>query len=121
MDSYNVERLKNETVETIRAMFPSGKADKYNWLIASISGVHGSFVDLDDIEATLELPSGSDGKFDRLTVLIIRPRTVEIIYGNILVETVEDIDFLRGLIESTTRQIISSQAGNYSEPFFLDF
>lgn len=101
----------NETIQTIddlRAMFPSGEADELNWCFLSTSGVHGSYTSLDDIAAGPD----EDGYEDNyVTVLVVAPRMIRCNYGHIEI-SVHDIPWLRRLVSSTLEAVAKSQRGN---------
>ena len=99
---YNVKEFGGG-LDELRERFPDGLADSLNWIVASTSGTHGTYATLDDIER---------GESDTLTVLIIMPRIVGMLYGNVQVESQDDIDFLRRLINSSMAKIFETQVGN---------
>ncbi|WP_132074688.1 hypothetical protein [Anaerospora hongkongensis] len=90
------------SIQDVKAIFPTGKANAENWLLLSTSGSNGVYTTLDDIEA---------GEGQGITVLIIQPRLVCIYQGHIKIEK-EDITYLRKLVSSTIRAIAISQTGN---------
>lgn len=83
-------RLKD--IEHLKQLFPDGKADFMNFCLFSTSGVHGTYCTIEDL-------FGNDDR-DEITVLVIRPRIVHMIYGHIKVEK-SDIDYLKRLRESS--------------------
>lgn len=90
------------SMNDIRAIFPTGKANTENWLFLSTSGTNGTYITLDDIEK---------GKANGITILIIQPRLVCMYQGHIEIE-IEDIPYLRKLVSSTMKAIAVSQTGN---------
>lgn len=94
--AYEIGKLDPETgMETLRAIFPSGEANPLNFVLFSTSGTHGSYLTIEDVAESLD----SDEP-EHLTVLVIQPRTVRMLYGSIVVSK-EDIDFLVRLRESS--------------------
>jgi len=106
------------TMEHIKNIFPEGKANSLNWFVASTSGVHGTSTDLKEIEKTIKTPIDQRIEDDEnyypteLTFLIIMPRMVTVTYGNVEIQTQEEIDYLRGLIKSSVKEIAKTQANN---------
>lgn len=97
-----------KTINDIKNVFPEGEVDELNWCVFSTSGVHGTYATLDEIEQ--EIADGEDTISD-LTVLVIMPRMVKMLYGNIQVNE-EDIPYLRKLANSSIESINKSQKGN---------
>lgn len=77
----------------LKARFPDGKADELNFVMFSTSGVHGSYLTIEDIEA-------APNECEYLTVLVVQPRTVTLYYGEIRVRS-EDIPWLKKLRQSS--------------------
>lgn len=100
-------------MDDIRECFPDGKADDMNWLFLSTSGVHGSYKNLNDFEneAYRKELEEEDIPF-AITVLVIRPRTVVALYGEIEVKTKEEVEFLRRLVRTTIKHVELTQRGN---------
>lgn len=53
---YNIFCLKNDEngMEYIKLFFPEGECDEMNLIFFSTSGIHGSYVTIEDIEKSLE-------------------------------------------------------------------
>lgn len=93
----------------LRAMFPDAKANEMNFVLFSTSGVHGHYLTIEDVEASL-MKYGDDPDFgddepadwcgDTITFLIVHPRIVALRYGNARV-TLDDIPFLKKLRASS--------------------
>lgn len=99
----------------VRQLFPSGRADELNWLLCSTSGVHGSYVTLEDCERLLRHPDpeetlGGDTEVT-ITILVIQPRIVRTYWGDLPI-TLADIPLLRELVTSTLVAVMASQRGN---------
>lgn len=92
---YSVEEIKN--VAALRAIFPKGEANDLNFVMFSTSGIHGSYLTIEEVAASLD----TDGP-EELTVLVIQPRIVHMKYGQISI-TAEDVPFLLKLRESSKR------------------
>lgn len=107
---YNLFQIKGG-MSSLRAIFQDGVADELNLVAFSTSGVHGTYTTIEEIEHTIskygpnadfgneEWPDDFHG-YD-LTVLIIHPRICCLRYGNIKVQSLEDVSFLKRLRESS--------------------
>lgn len=93
-----------------------------NWLFLSTSGVHGTYTDLDDIEAsdafraakdgnTHESNSSSDSTTFIITAVIFRPRQCATVYGNARFHF-DEIPWLRRTVTRTLLGIRTSQSHN---------
>ena len=102
--SSRYENHKLENLEHLKRIFPDGEADSLNWCILSTSGVHGLYTTLDDIQA-------GDYEHPSITVLVIMPRVVTMLYGHIDI-TLDDIPYLRKLVNSSLKYIVESQKNN---------
>jgi hypothetical protein len=96
-------------MENLRSLFPDGEANSNNFVIFSSSGVHGSYLTIEDIEANIakygeDFDPGpvepSDWCGYDLTVLIVHPRIVCLKYGNVRVRSA-DLDYLKKLRSSS--------------------
>lgn len=97
-----------EGMEWLRDLFPGGKADELNFCLFSTSGVHGTYLTIEDAETIL-----SEGKIGEdleqepvVTFLVVQPRLVTLWYGNITCRSTEDIKFLKRL-RATSRAVVS--------------
>jgi hypothetical protein len=91
--AYGVEKLDKETgMADLRTMFPEAKTDPLNFVMFSTSGVHGSYMSIEEVEE--EIKNGEERQ--TLTVLVVQPRTVRMMYGDIYVGA-KDIEFLKAL------------------------
>ena len=98
----------------LRAMFPDGEANDMNFVLFSTSGVHGSYITIEDIEACIakygDEPEFSDDDYPddycgrSLTFLIVQPRIVCMRYGNARV-TAADIPYLKKLRASSIEAV----------------
>lgn len=109
----NVFRAKRIiSVEELMVMFPRGVADELNFCLFSTSGVHGTNSTIEDVEKYIQaVPedkrNGDDDRCDTITFLVIRPRSLIFSYGNVRVETQNDVETLRKL-RSSSSHIASS-------------
>lgn len=107
MAHYNIFYLKGNQngMAALRRMFPGGRADEMNLCFFSTSGVHGAYTTIEEVErSVVEQQPDEYGDFpDSITFLIVHPRIVCHRYGNCRPENAEDIEFLKGLRESTWR------------------
>jgi len=98
---YNIFHLNtNDGMGALHNWFPGGKADEFNFVLFSTSGVHGSYTTIEDAELYLKNPTLENNGNDNLTFLIIEPRIVCLRYGNAKV-TLDDIEFLKKLRASS--------------------
>jgi hypothetical protein len=93
--SYGCSALKG--IETLREIFPDGEANALNFVMFSTSGSHGSYLTIEEVAASLD----SDEP-ERLTVLVIQPRVVWMLYGAIEI-TAADVPYLLKLRDSSKR------------------
>lgn len=84
-------------MKNLRRLFPDAKADDMNFVLFSTSGVHGTYTTIEDIE--VEIAKGEERS--DLTTLVLHPRIVCLRYGNVAVQTAEDIEFLKRLRASS--------------------
>ncbi len=99
---------ESESLDKLKGIFPDGTANTMNWLLCSTSGVHGTYTDLNEIENKIR----EEGEGDHLTFLVIKPRVVQIIYGNVFVGNLDDVAWLRSVVSSSLDAIKRSQCGN---------
>lgn len=99
--AYDVDKLDKETgLEDLRKMFPEAKTDLLNFCMFSTSGTHGSYTTIEEIEEIID----KDGP-QTLTVLVVQPRTVRMLYGDIWVAA-DDIEFLKALRASSKASVL---------------
>lgn len=103
-------------MESLRGLFPNGEADEYQFVMFSTSGVHGSYITIEEIEEGLfahgddfepgeDWPENWHGK--DLTVLVVHPRIVCLRCGNVRVK-IADIPFLKKLRASSLAAVTAS-------------
>lgn len=80
--------------EDLKELFPEPKADDLNFVLFSTSGVHGSYLTIE--EALEEKEEGGN----KVTVLVCHPRIVHMQYGEIKV-TPENVEYLKRLRQSS--------------------
>ncbi len=100
------------TVDDLRMMFLENCAgvDELNYMLLSTSGIHGSYSNLDGVTPANE-PQTEDSVND-VTFLIIRPRLVQLVFGNVVVRTREELEWLRRCVTASLQAITKSQRGN---------
>lgn len=100
---YNQFRCKHEDGMTaLREMFPTGEANYMNFCLFSTSGIHGSYITIEDVEN--EFNNGNDKFYEEdwsVTFVIIQPRTIAMFYGNCKPQSKEDFDYLKKLRQSS--------------------
>lgn len=75
-------------MQTLRQIFPEGKADHMNFVLFSTSGVHGTYMTIEDAEVSDD---------PEITFLVIQPRVVFTMYGTVKPTRPEDFAFLKQL------------------------
>lgn len=102
---YSIKRKADgvEGMESLRHMFPDGKADDMNFVLFSTSGVHGTYNTIEDAESHLELKH--DESCGEVTFLVVHPRLVALRYGNCTPQNKDDIEYLKRLRESSMKAI----------------
>lgn len=93
----------------LRQWFPKGdEPDEMNLVFFSTSGVHGSYATIEEIEESarkygFDLPADDDedhpdDRYDlEVTFLLVQPRIVGMTYGNVVVRSFDDIEYLKRL------------------------
>lgn len=109
---YSIKQIN--TFEELKEIFgDDAKADDLNFCLFSTSGIHGTYITIEEIEKSFLLDKDDDANYGTsLTVLVVHPRTVTLKYGNIEV-TKENIDWLRKLRQSSKEAI--SDIGEQNE------
>lgn len=111
---------KFESMDEVRGLFdPVERTDfTMNWLFCSTSGIHGSYLTIVELEEYFADPdrfdredNGGEAFEPSLTVLIVKPRVVQIGYGDIQV-TKADLPYLRDLVSRTLAGVAKSQEEN---------
>lgn len=99
MQHYSISQVgDDEGMEFLRKAFPKAEADSLNFCLFSTSGVHGSYNSIEEEES---------GDEPCITFLVIRPRVVEMIYGNCEPCTAEDVGFLKMLRASSANAMLN--------------
>ncbi len=97
-------------VDALRKLFPDGEANDLNFVLFSTSGVHGSYMTIEEVEAFVLRGEGADEDGhgpDEVTFLIVHPRIVCMRYGNCGPKTSDDFEFLKKLRASSWAAIQS--------------
>ena len=98
MNYYTTREVSTDDgMKTLREIFPEAQADELNVVLFSTSGVHGHNLTIEDCETS---------DTDTVTFLVIKPRIVQVLYGNCRPETPDDFSFLKKLRDSS-REILS--------------
>lgn len=118
IDSYCQNFNSIKSVDDLKLYFPDAEANLDNWCLFSTSGTHGTYIALDDIERYfsdskrfIKEENGGEAYSPNLTVLVIRPRLVSMLYGHVTILQ-EDIPYLKQLASSSLKNIVKSQSGN---------
>ena len=105
-------KTSEECWTALRNIFAGGGPDEMNLLMGSTDGVHGHSTTLDDIrDGVLEELLEHEVE-PRFTVLVIHPRLCCLKVGNVLVETDEQMEWLRDMIRRSVTAFAASQLGN---------
>ena len=109
LDSAHYSVLRKQSgvdgMDALRLSFPDAKADSFNFVLFSTSGVHGTYNTIEDAERFLkgEDPEG----FNEVTFIIVHPRLVALRYGVCSPNTQDDIDYLKRLRGSSHTAVTS--------------
>lgn len=91
-------------IEELRRHFAKDEdVNDLNFVLFSTSGVHGSYVTIEDIEQSMaRYPDGpppgdhpDDYVIPEITFLIVRPRIVTLTYGNATLRNLDDIQWAK--------------------------
>ena len=100
---YTILKVSNKLcgMAALKSLFTDAKADDMNFVLFSTSGIHGSHITIEDAEQAI------NNKEDILdvTFLVVQPRIVSLRYGNCTPETLEDIQFLKTLRETSMKAV----------------
>jgi len=97
-------------MDLIRGLFPEPVANEYNFVLFSTSGIHGSYTTIEGAERMLTTGRCGDtdtcdtcdcSRVPTLTFLIIHPRVVAMRFGNVYVRTLDDVQYLKKLRQSS--------------------
>lgn len=110
---YSVWQLDN--MAELRGFFTDETDYEMNWLFVGTSGVHGSYSKL----AEWEESQGTEEPLDRITVLVVMPRIVRVLYGDIEI-TQEDVTWMRGVVDKTLTAINETQYANTTKSWSAD-
>ena len=129
-----IERL--ESIAELRTLFSGRVSYTLNWCFFGTSGVHGCYTTLRDLakdlnrlrrcpprrRAVRERSGRWLWKYDdratlaglrsSVTVLVVKPRVVQMLYGHIQI-TPEDLPWLRRIAAGTARGVAKSQRGSW--------
>lgn len=103
MPAYEVVKIRDlaeigeSGMDVLRSLFPDGEANDLNFVMFSTSGTHGSYLTIEEVAASPETDEPC-----KLTVLVIQPRVVRMLYGEVAITT-DDVPFLMKLQESSKR------------------
>lgn len=82
-----------------------------NGLFLSTSGLHGTYLSIDDLERYWEDADEIGEPPHHLTVLVVQPRVCRLYFGMVDVAR-EDLPWLRETVGRTLAGVIASQHGN---------
>lgn len=96
-----------EAWDTLKNIFPTGEADELNLIFFATSGIHGSYTTIEQIENLFEDREQREDYGDQwnyLTFVILKPRIVQTLYGNLPIESAQQIEFVKQLQKSMRRE-----------------
>lgn len=93
---YKVQRAEGDGMNLLRLLFPDGKANDMNMVLFSTSGVHGSYLSIEQVERNVRQQTQEDDDY-KVTFLVLHPRIVSMKYGNCRPRSPEDFQFLKDL------------------------
>lgn len=109
---YNTFRINDEekAMEYLRLCFPDGKADELNFVLFSTSGVHGSYLTIEEQwdereERKKEFMEYEEEFIPDVTFLVIQPRLCTTTHGNVIIKSDEDAKFLKKLRKSSWKAV----------------
>lgn len=98
-------------MEALKEVFSDGKADEMNFCLFSTSGVHGMYTTIEEVESSLQVAPCNRKRDEyypeEVTFVIIHPRVVCIRYANVKVRSMEDVDFLKALRQSSWDAVLN--------------
>lgn len=122
---YSINYIEKEKgMELLRDVFPTGKANQLNFVLFSTSGVHGLYTTLEEAEDLLnngfkeedieDAKECGETLTNDVTFIVIKPRIVQVIYGNVIIKTQGDLDFLKKLRKTSTEAVIGINGEGYN-------
>ena len=96
--------MPTKGIEHLRRIFIDNKADEYNLVLFSTSGVHGTYSTIEDAEKYLKTTPADrdeDCYTSEITFVVIQPRLCTIHWGNCYPKNLEDIEFLKNIRQSS--------------------
>ena len=99
-DHYSINEAK-EGMELLKTVFPDAEANHMNFCLFSTSGVHGTYVTIEEEE---ECPGIG------VTFVIVHPRMVRMQYGTAYPETEYDFEYLKRL-RASSREVVARDIG----------
>jgi hypothetical protein len=103
---YNLFRVQPfEGMEFLRTMFPDAKADDMNFVLFSTSGVHGTYMTIEEATDELRFWGPDHENSPTVTFVVVHPRLICLKYGNCQPKTQGDIDFLKQLRQSSWEMV----------------
>lgn len=99
--------------ELLKGVFHDKTEYSMNWLFLSTSGVHGTYTKLDGLdEVREEMREEGDDSPPTVTFLLLKPRLVQVCYGNVPIRNDDDIQWLKVVVKKTLEAVEWSQNGN---------
>lgn len=95
-------------MEALQTMFPDGVANAMNFVLFSTSGIHGSYMTIEEHEAEPICQEGDEDVFENeVTFVIVQPRLVAMRYGKVCPKTEEDYVFLKKLRQTSWDAVLT--------------
>ena len=97
-----VPAFDRAAMDALRTMFPDGVANEMNFVLFSTSGIHGSYMTIEEHEAEpVYREEGEEACENKVTFVVVQPRIVALRYGNVIPKTAEDYAFLKKLRQTS--------------------
>lgn len=102
--SYCCTQIPSEDgIEFLKQVFPDGQADELNFVLFSTSGIHGSYMTIEDVEEYMKRPDSFG--IGAITFIVCKPRVLSFHYCEATV-TLSDIPYLKKL-RKTSHEAVS--------------
>lgn len=98
--------LSNDGMNDLKEFFKDSEPNEMNFVLFSTSGSHGTYTTIEEAaKVYLEDLPEEDFGLPEVTFVLIQPRIVCLRYGNALIKSKEDIEFLKQLRDKSKKVI----------------
>jgi hypothetical protein len=99
---YNIFAAADDrAMEFLRWLFPDARANEFNLVLFSTSGVHGTYMTIEEAHDEWLEHKEHDEEAVEVTFLLVQPRIVSMTCGNCRPTSPEDFEFLKHLRQSS--------------------